>query len=96
MAGPGYDRTLGEALVSEGLAGHFVQRLFGNPPEPWEHAVGVGEYPRWLGYTLGYAIVGKWLGSAREPDVATLVNVPAHTVLLATWSDVRKPILLPA
>jgi hypothetical protein len=39
MAGPGYGRTLGEALVSEGLAGRFVARLFGNAPEPWERAV---------------------------------------------------------
>lgn len=37
-AGPGYGRTLGEALVSEGLAGQFTRRLFGNPPEPWERA----------------------------------------------------------
>ena len=39
MAGPGYGRTLGEALVSEGLAGHFTRRLFASPPEPWECAV---------------------------------------------------------
>jgi uncharacterized protein YjaZ len=34
--GPGYGETLGEALVSEGLAGHFVQDLLGTPLEPWE------------------------------------------------------------
>lgn len=39
MAGPGYGWTLGEALVSEGLAGRFVSQLFGSPPEPWECAV---------------------------------------------------------
>jgi uncharacterized protein YjaZ len=39
MAGPGYGRTLGKALVSEGLARRFVARLFGNAPEPWERAV---------------------------------------------------------
>lgn len=39
MAGPGYGRSLGEALVSEGLAGQFVSMLFGSPPEPWECAV---------------------------------------------------------
>lgn len=36
MAGPGYGRTLGEAMVSEGLAGHFVIHLLGTAPEPWE------------------------------------------------------------
>ncbi|MDO9711672.1 DUF2268 domain-containing putative Zn-dependent protease [Paracraurococcus lichenis] len=34
-AGPGYGRTLGEALVSEGLADHFAGELFGPPPLPW-------------------------------------------------------------
>lgn len=34
--GPGYGQTLGEALVSEGLAGWFVQQVYGAPPEPWE------------------------------------------------------------
>lgn len=39
MAGPGYGHTLGEALVTEGLAGQFVRHLIGTPPEPWECAV---------------------------------------------------------
>ena len=34
--GPGYGLTLGEALVSEGLAGHFALELFGGEPELWE------------------------------------------------------------
>ena len=38
-AGPGYGRTPGEALVAEGLAGRFVQEVFGSPPEPWEAAL---------------------------------------------------------
>lgn len=36
--GPGYGRSLGEALVSEGLAGHFVQQVLGGPPDPWDSA----------------------------------------------------------
>ncbi|VVO31923.1 DUF2268 domain-containing putative Zn-dependent protease [Pseudomonas fluorescens] len=39
MAGPGYGHTLGEALVSEGLAGQFVRLLLGTEAEPWERAV---------------------------------------------------------
>lgn len=35
-AGPGYGSTVGEAIVSEGLAGHFSLELFGGEPEPWE------------------------------------------------------------
>jgi len=34
--GPGYGRSLGEALVSEGLAGHFVQQVLGGEPDPWD------------------------------------------------------------
>lgn len=37
--GPGFGLTLGEALVSEGLAGQFVRQLCGPPEEPWETAV---------------------------------------------------------
>lgn len=35
----GYGNTLGEALVTEGLAGHFVHQVLGTPPEPWECAI---------------------------------------------------------
>ncbi|MCA3510818.1 MAG: peptidase [Rhodobacter sp.] len=34
--GPGYGDTLGEALVSEGLAQVFVHEVIPCPPEPWE------------------------------------------------------------
>ena len=85
----GYGVTLGGALVSEGLAGHFVRQLYDNPPEMWEDTVAPGEVagllalaaeawdktdydharwffgtadlPRWLGYTLGYRLIGAWL-----------------------------------
>ncbi|KST57485.1 hypothetical protein AO398_07825 [Methylobacterium sp. GXS13] len=111
MAGPGYGATLGEALVSEGLAGQFVRHLLGTPPEPWEAAVSDavlaahrpdsatlagtdhdhgawffgrgGRHPRWLGYTLGYRIVGDWLAAGAAPDGDTWVNVPADSVLAA-------------
>ncbi|AXC48829.1 hypothetical protein DRW48_03200 [Paracoccus suum] len=34
--GPGYGHSLGEALVSEGLAGHFVVQVLGGAPDPWD------------------------------------------------------------
>lgn len=111
MTGPGYGTTLGETLVSEGLAGRFASHLFGTPPEPWECAVSDavlaanrpvaaalaatdydhaawfygtgGRYPRWLGYTLGYRIVGDWLAAGPAPAGDIWVNVPADTVLAA-------------
>ncbi|SDT92822.1 DUF2268 domain-containing putative Zn-dependent protease [Pseudomonas yamanorum] len=39
MTGPGYGWTLGEAMVSEGLAGQFVRRVLGSEPELWERAL---------------------------------------------------------
>ena len=120
MAGPGYGRTLGEALVSEGLAGRFTQWLFGNAPEPWECAVGAatlqshapdatelaasdyghhawffgaeGTRPRWLGYTMGYAIAGAWLDANGTPDADTWANVPAATVLSAARASEGAPL----
>jgi uncharacterized protein YjaZ len=38
--GPGYGITLGEALVTEGLADHFAAEAFPDtPPQPWDHAL---------------------------------------------------------
>jgi hypothetical protein len=38
--GPGYGNTLAEALVTEGLADHFVAEAFPDtPPQPWDHAL---------------------------------------------------------
>jgi hypothetical protein len=124
MGGPGYGQTLGEALVSEGLAGRFVGHLFGSRPEPWECAVREsalqrywpdvstlssksydhaswffgrgGQRPRWLGYTLGYLIVGKWLEAAGLPNGKAWIDVPAPNVLAATWADYPQPILFPS
>jgi uncharacterized protein YjaZ len=36
--GPGYGRTLREAIVSEGLADHFSEEVFGPPVQPWSDA----------------------------------------------------------
>ncbi|MFC0200867.1 DUF2268 domain-containing putative Zn-dependent protease [Paracoccus rhizosphaerae] len=34
--GPGFGLSLGDALVSEGLAGHFVLRVLGGAADPWD------------------------------------------------------------
>ena len=41
--GPGYGSTLGEALVTEGLAQRFLHEMMDCPPEPWEDAVPAAE-----------------------------------------------------
>ena len=44
--------------------------------------------PRWLGYTLGYRIVGDWLAATPAADGDLLVNVAAETVLSAASTGV--------
>lgn len=101
----GYGETLGQALVSEGLAGHFVVQVLGTVPEPWEVAVrdpelpllakqalaswdnttydhaewffGRGALPLWLGYALGFAIVGSYLKTHPTKDAGALTDLPA-------------------
>ncbi|KFE34656.1 hypothetical protein DW2_12415 [Thioclava atlantica] len=102
--GPGYGKTLGEALVSEGLAGHFAQEVYGGEREPWEqvpvstlrpylfkaqadwqsadynHAewfFGSHEFPAWVGYSLGYEMVGRYLAAHGDARAAKLVHADA-------------------
>ncbi|WP_226934934.1 DUF2268 domain-containing putative Zn-dependent protease [Pseudogemmobacter faecipullorum] len=102
--GPGYGKTLGEALVSEGLAGHFAQEAYGGEREPWEqlpastlrpyflkaqadwqsadynHAewfFGSQEFPAWLGYSLGYELVGRYLATHSDARASSLVHADA-------------------
>lgn len=74
--GPGYGVTLGEAIVSEGLAGHFALEIFGGEPEPWEvlsvneiHPYHVMLADNWKcknydhnAWFYGTGLLPKWLG----------------------------------
>jgi Predicted Zn-dependent protease (DUF2268) len=61
--GPGYGRTLGEALVTEGLADQFAAEVFpGTPLPPWDHALSADQEDAlweraqpdlWGSYSLG-------------------------------------------
>ncbi len=76
MAGPGYGLSAGEALVSEGLAGHFVRELLGSEPELWETAVSHEQLLQWplsvqvltqqpydhAGLFFGTATLPRWYG----------------------------------
>ncbi|WKA69873.1 DUF2268 domain-containing putative Zn-dependent protease (plasmid) [Klebsiella pneumoniae subsp. pneumoniae] len=104
-SGPGYGFSLGEALVSEGLAGHFSIQVCGGQPEPWEcldsheidlhriqasrewgstdykHDVwffGAGDLPRWLGYSLGFDVVSRYLSTHPEQRASTLTDASAN------------------
>ncbi|WP_395662863.1 DUF2268 domain-containing putative Zn-dependent protease [Aestuariivirga sp.] len=50
--GPGYGDTLGEALVSEGLAQRFLHEMMNCPPEPSEVAVPDDVCEAWRGEAL--------------------------------------------
>jgi hypothetical protein len=75
--GPGYGNTLGEALVSEGLAQRFLHEMMDCPPEPFEDAVSAEVCEAWRqrAYTafndpdydhtawfFGTGDMPKWLG----------------------------------
>ncbi len=105
----GYGTTLGEVLISEGLAGRFAQELYGGEGELWERAVsrkelgafaeraavhandtaydhaawffGSGDLPRWVGYTLGWEIVGDHLQSHPGATASGLAGAPADKIL---------------
>ncbi|NJS38100.1 MAG: DUF2268 domain-containing protein [Rhodobacteraceae bacterium] len=99
--GPGYGETLGDALVSEGLAGHFTQEVYGGEPEPWEQLpastwrpylgkaqadwlsaeydhtgwfFGSQDFPKWLGYSIGYQVVGQYLAVHGNARASRLVD----------------------
>lgn len=118
MGGTGYGRTLGDSLVSEGLAGQFVRALIGSPPEEWERALAIGELkqhlpdddelastdyghevwfygaggskPMWLGYTLGYELVGAWLSKKRPADAEGWTSVLTEDVLSVGMRELRS------
>jgi hypothetical protein len=46
--GPGYGRTLLEAMVSEGMADHFAIELLGAAVPPWSDALAANETDAWL------------------------------------------------
>ncbi len=55
MAAIGWNHTLGDALVSEGLAGHFVHECLETPPELWETALGAEGLAEWSERARGEA-----------------------------------------
>ena len=47
-AGAGYGTTLGEAIVSEGLADHFDRQINGGSGQIWDHALEARQWPEIL------------------------------------------------
>lgn len=105
--GPGYGRSLVEAIVSEGLADAYSEEAFPETPAlPWTQALepgaicpwwrrasgeraaydheewffGAGRPPRWAGYTLGYALVRRYL-RAHATSAADSVRTPARVIV---------------
>lgn len=72
------------AVTDEVLAANLPDNvaLVGNGYEHRAWFFGFEErYPRWLGYTLGYRIVGDWLNSGTDLSGDAWINVPAHVVI---------------
>ena len=112
LDGPGYGTTLGETLVSEGLADTFgVYAYPKTPPIPWDEALppdelqrlgaiardnaattntshvhsvwfyGVGDLPRWAGYTIGAAWVRHFLTTHPQTDVTAATELTANKII---------------
>jgi hypothetical protein len=72
--GPGYGVTLGQAIVSEGLADRFSYEVFPHtPPKPWDHALTKAqEHTFWLQArpllnSRGYSFSDWFFGSGGKP-----------------------------
>jgi hypothetical protein len=72
--GPGYGTTLGEVLVSEGLAQRFLHEVMDCPPEPFEVAVPDDVCEAWRGDALAgfedadYDHDAWFFGTGQQPN----------------------------
>ncbi|MBN3965451.1 hypothetical protein IMW75_09175 [Pseudomonas gregormendelii] len=108
MAGPGYGWTLGEALVSEGLAGQFVRHLLGSAAEPWESAVNrVGllctpadrqaldaTYYDHSAWFFGTGVHPRWLGYILGDQMVEQWLAGAGDIDAATWINVPASLII--
>lgn len=74
--GPGYGETLGEALVTEGLAQHFLHEVMDCEPEPWEQALSQAQLTELANTALqqfddsGYDHSAWFFGTGEQPNWA--------------------------
>jgi uncharacterized protein YjaZ len=107
--GPGYGKSLGAALVSEGLAGHFVLQVLGGKPDPWDAvrpASGVArqamnewarldyDHARWF---FGRGDLRKWTGYGLGHKLIAehLAGAPEDNAsdLAMTPADTFRPVM---
>ncbi|MEL6596268.1 MAG: DUF2268 domain-containing putative Zn-dependent protease [Pseudomonadota bacterium] len=106
-----YGRTLGEALVSEGLAGQFVREVYGTEPEPWECAIDDSLIPTLAGAALrewadpeydharwffGSGHLPNWAGYSLGYAMAHLWLAGTQGARASTAADIPADALLPA
>jgi uncharacterized protein YjaZ len=90
LDGPGYGTTLGEAIVTEGLADNFsIVAYPETPPIPWTNALqpdeldrlGADDLPRWAGYTIGATWVRDFLTAHPEVDATAATLLTANEII---------------
>lgn len=106
--GPGYGRSLGDALVAEGIAGHFVLHVLGGKPDPWDAVVpasGLGrralnewsrldfDRPSWFD---GKGDIRKWAGYGLGHRLIADELAQAEDADILALSQVKAEALRPA
>lgn len=70
-----------ERAISKSELRHYVpltQSQFDDEEfDDWKWMMGSAELPRWLGYSLGYALVGLYLDDYPDACASTLVATPS-------------------
>ena len=71
--GPGYGWTLFEAMISDGLADHFVIEMWGKPPYPWDTALTRTQRERLLKRAKRVwnrrVYDNRWFGGKKSKDI---------------------------
>ncbi|MDN5568426.1 MAG: DUF2268 domain-containing protein [Paracoccus sp. (in: a-proteobacteria)] len=107
--GPAYGKSLGAALVSEGLAGHFVLQVLGGKSDPWDAvrpASGVArqamnewarldyDHARWF---FGRGDLRKWTGYGLGHKLIAehLSQMPDDSAAGLAWTpaDAFRPVM---
>ena len=94
FAAIGYNHTLGDALVSEGLACHFVRECLETPPEPWETALDPASLAEWTERARAEATMLRydheaWFHGRRNPGPPRWAGTSIGAAVVGQYLDLH-------